>query len=221
MTGRLFQPRKEDLPQEVPVFPLSGALLLPGGHLPLNIFEPRYLSMTLDALGQGRMFAMVQPRDPESEEDSPALYSVACLGRITAFAETDDGRLEITLLGLTRFHLGAELALLNGYRRVTADYSAFVADLDPVPRSLFGEDREAFLTVLRAYAGAIGLSFDWKVIAEIPDAALVTSLAMACPFEPREKQALLEAPTPVERARLLASLLEIGAASPPDSARPQ
>ncbi|GEO81781.1 LON peptidase substrate-binding domain-containing protein [Pararhodospirillum oryzae] len=211
MSTHFFQPRFDDLPKVVPVFPLSGALLLPGGHLPLNIFEPRYLAMTLDALGHGRLLAMAQPRQPDA--DPAPLYSVACLGRIISFIETEDGRLGITLVGVCRLRLGAEHEEVHGYRRFEAEYGPYADDLNPPP-AVLATDPTAFLSVLRTYADANGLSFDWKALRDVPQAALVTSLAMACPFEPREKQALLEAETHTDRANLLTSLLRIGAASP-------
>ncbi|CCG07403.1 LON peptidase substrate-binding domain-containing protein [Pararhodospirillum photometricum] len=210
MSSHFFQPRFEDLPSVVPVFPLTGALLLPEGHLPLTIFEPRYLAMTLDCLGQGRLFAMGQPRDP-TQDPSP-LYSVACLGRVVSFVETGDGRLGITLEGVCRLKLLEEKELHRGYRRFAVDYTPFAADMQPAPTAPSPDPD--FMPVLKAYAEANGLNLDWKALREIPREALVTSLAMACPFEPSEKQALLEAPTPAERATLLTSLLRIGAASP-------
>ncbi len=208
MSARLFTPRYADLPRTVPVFPLPGALLLPGGQLPLNIFEPRYLAMTLDALGQGRVIAMVQPRD---DSDPPALYSVACLGRITTFSETDDGRLLITLTGMIRLRVGEELPLENGYRRVKADYGPYADDLNPPPKQL-SLDRETLFTHLKRVAGEAGLAFNWKTLDSIPDSALVNSLSMVCPFEPREKQGLLEAETLQDRADMLSALLSFGAA---------
>jgi Lon protease-like protein len=133
-----FHPRLADLPTEIAVFPLTGALLLPRGRLPLNIFEPRYLAMTMDALGQGRLFGMVQPdARGKSGSQGPGLYRIGCLGRLSSFSETDDGRLLITLIGVTRFRIAEELPLAQGgYRRVRADYTDFVTDLleaDPPP----------------------------------------------------------------------------------------
>lgn len=210
---RTFHPRFEELPGTVAVFPLTGVLLIPGGRLPLNIFEPRYLNMVEDALAAGRMMAMVQPRDslPDAEPDEapPALYDVACLGRITAFEETPDGRLSITLLGLNRFRLGEELPLHRGFRRVRADYAPFPHDLDdPVGLQI---DRDRLFSVLKPFAARHGLTFNWDIMREVDTRPLVTSLAMVCPFEPREKQALLEAATPQDRADLMLALLEMGA----------
>src|SRR4051812_49374614 len=142
-------PRKAQLPTEFPIFPLPGAVLLPGGKLPLNIFEPRYLSMVEDALGEGRMLAMVQP-DPARgpTPTGPAVYRVGCLGRISSFSETDDGRFLITLTGVTRYQIVVELEMRRGYRRVRADLSAFAADLEP---ETDGIERRALLDALRAY----------------------------------------------------------------------
>ncbi|WP_413204450.1 LON peptidase substrate-binding domain-containing protein [Rhodospirillum sp. A1_3_36] len=210
MSGQIFQPRFQDLPREVAVFPLSGALLLPTGTLPLNIFEPRYLAMVLDALGQGRMFAMVEPKDPD--QDPSPLHGVACLGRIVSFSETNDGRLMITLQGLSRLRVVEEIEGKEGYRRIRADYGPYADDLNPPPKAL-GLDRDGFLESLKAYAGTHGLTFNWSAIQEVPDSALVTALCMACPFEVAEKQALLESETARDRADLLYGLLRMGAAT--------
>src|ERR1700691_1478865 len=132
MTG--FRTRFEDLPTEFAVFPLPGVLLLPRGRLPLNVFEPRYLALTEDALAAGRMFAMIQPdaRRPDGPS-GPGLYRIGCLGRLVSFSETDDGRYLITLFGLARFAIAEELPVRRGYRRVRADFSGFEADLEPPP----------------------------------------------------------------------------------------
>jgi Lon protease-like protein len=199
-----------ELPREFAVFPLPGALLLPRGRLPLNIFEPRYLAMTDDALAHGRMFAMIQP-DPEKPrtETGSALYSVGCLGRLISFSETDDGRYLITLAGIIRFHVAEELAMRRGFRRVRADFSAFLGDLelDEAPVPAF--DRLALLTALRGYFSHRGFEANWEAINQMPDDMLVTTLCMVCPFEPVERQALLEASTPTDRAYSLLTLLQI------------
>lgn len=207
-----FHPRAQDLPAEFAVFPLAGALLLPRGKLPLNIFEPRYLALTEDALGAGRMFGMIQP-DPTAAvtENGPGLYRVGCLGRMSSFSETDDGRYLITLSGLVRFAVTAELAMQRGYRRVQADFSRFVADLDPDPEPC-GVEREPLLTALRTYFSRRNFDANWDAIRRMPDDTLVVTLAMVCPFEPAEKQALLEATTEADRAATLLALLQMGAA---------
>lgn len=206
-----FHPRIGDLPDEIAVFPLPGALLLPWGRLPLNIFEPRYLNMTQDALGHGRMFGMIQP-DPSKPrgETGPGLYRVGCLGRLTQFAETEDGRLLITLHGVARFSVVEELEASRGYRRVRADYRAFEEDLAHPPASL-DLDREALSKSLRAFFRSHGIDANWDAIAQMPDPLLVNSLAMVCPFGTPEKQALLEAPSLPDRAGMLHALLEMGA----------
>ena len=206
-----FHPALGQLPAEIAVFPLSGALLLPQGKLPLNIFEPRYLAMVGDALGEGRMFGMVQP-DPSQPEAAhgPALARVGCLGRLSSFSETEDGRFLITLTGVIRFRLAEERPLRRGYRRVRPDYAGFEADLDLAARPVLA-DRAALLAALRRYFKLRGIEANWSAIEQTPDAAQLTTLCMVCPFEPREKQALLEVATPDERARLLLALLEMAA----------
>jgi uncharacterized protein len=213
-----FQPRAEDLPAEFVVFPLEGALLLPRGKLPLNIFEPRYLAMTEDALGAGRMFGMIQP-DPAGPAGpfGPALYRVGCLGRLSSFSETDDGRYLITLTGVIRFSVAVELAMRRGYRRVRGDVSAYLADLHAEPHPITVE-REALVGALRGYFARRGFEANWEAIRRIPDDMLVITLAMICPFEPAEKQALLEAETEADRAVALLALLQMGAIAPDDPA---
>jgi Lon protease-like protein len=207
-----FERPFEELPAEFPVFPLPGALLLPRGRLPLNIFEPRYLAMVEDSLGAGRLFGMVQP-DPQQPESAgePGLYRIGCLGRLTAFSETDDGRFLITLRGLLRYRIVEEVAGRRGYRRVRADLAPYREDLEESSAPV-GVDREALLAALRGYFARRNFEANWDVVRRMPDAALVTTLSMTCPFEPAEKQALLEAQTDAERAPILLALLQMGAA---------
>lgn len=207
---RTFTRRVEDLPAEFPVFPLGGALLLPQGKLPLNIFEPRYLAMVEDALASGRVIGMIQP-DPArpATPNGPALYRVGCLGRLSSFSETDDGRYLITLTGLLRFAISVELEQRRGYRRVRADLMTYRDDLDP-SLSHAPLDRDALVGALRAYFSARGYEANWDAINEMPDDALVVTLAMVCPFEPAEKQALLEAQSQSDRAETLLALLRMG-----------
>ena len=199
------------LPSEFPVFPLEGALLLPRGRLPLNVFEPRYLAMTEDALAQGRLLGMVQPNPSlAASPNGPALYRVGCLGRVSSFSETDDGRFLITLTGLARFAIVEELPRRRGYRRVRADLSAFAEDLD-VYGGGSGFDRAELLVSLRAYFARRGFEANWDAIEQMEDESLVVTLAMVCPFAPAEKQALLEADSPADRAQALLTLLAIDA----------
>ena len=213
-----FEPTADNLPAEFAVFPLTGALLLPRGKLPLQIFEPRYLAMTEDALGAGRMFAMIQP-DPNAAEGptGPGLYHVGCLGRLSSFSETDDGRFLITLSGLARFRVVSELPMRHGYRRVRGDFSRFPGDLDPSSQPT-GVEREALLAALRSYFARRSVDANWDAIRRMPDDVLVVTLAMVCPFEAAEKQALLEAPDEAERAATLLALLQMGAAANDETA---
>ena len=203
-------PELEGLPAEFPVFPLPGALLLPRGKLPLNIFEPRYLALVEDALANGRVFGMIQPdRGRPDGPSGPALFRIGCLGRLSSFSETDDGRYLITLTGLVRFRVLSELDTRRGYRRVRAEYGPFADDLGPPAPIAAG--RETILGVLRAFFAARGLDANWEAIERMPDDALVVTLAMACPFDVPEKQALLEAATEADRADTLVALLRMAA----------
>jgi Lon protease-like protein len=222
------QTRYEDLPQELPIFPLSGALLLPWGRLPLNIFEPRYLNMTLDALKAGRILGMIQPDYDKTPKDDgsagkiqpePPVYGVGCAGRIASFEETEDGRLLIVLKGLLRFRVLEEVDGRAGYRRVRVAYDDFKADLEPqIP---FDFDRKQFLERLHPYLEAHAMPVGIEVLKGLSDTTLVTSVSMICPFDPREKQALLESPTLQDRARTLLALLQMGVfeAGAPDAPR--
>ena len=203
----------ETLPNTIPIFPLPGAVLLPHGRMPLNIFEPRYLNMIEDALAHGRFIGMIQPYDESDERqiaDGTAIYNVGCIGRIIEFAETEDGRYVITLEGVTRFRVAKELDLLDGYRRVVPDYSDYLDDVDnsddlSIPVL---QDREQLMDTMQRYFDHKGISADMDSIDEAPDTILVTSLAMSCPLDPRDKQALLECPDTYERGQLLNSLFE-------------
>ena len=206
-----------DLPQVVSVFPLDGALLLPRGALPLNIFEPRYLNMVDDAMAGDRIIGMVQTRAGGAR--APKLAQVGCAGRITSYAETGDGRYLITLSGICRFTVGAELPVQTPYRQVRADFQAFEADLQPAPEaSAF--DRTALLDALKNYLERRGLDIDWRTAEDAPVESLVNSLSMALPFDTAEKQALLEAETPDRRRAALTALLRIDAAVDDDSTPP-
>lgn len=229
----MFSPvstRFEDLPRELPVFPLTGAVLVPGGRLPLNIFEPRYLNLVLDALADGRMFGMIQPNydampnelvdeDEDTGDDEPPLYKTGCVGRIVYFEETDDGRLLVALRGLSRFHMLEEMEGLKGYRKLRVDYAPFADDMKPPAE--FDLDRDTLLDALQPYVDAQGMRLKVDVIKGLSDHTLVNSLCMICPFDPREKQALLETMKPEDRAEMLLALLQMGVfdANAPDGAR--
>ncbi len=195
------------LPATLPIFPLAGVLLLPYAQLPLNIFEPRYLAMTRDVMHDHRLIGMVQPFDPQEEgERAPAVYSTGCAGRITAFDETDDGRYLITLTGVCRFAITGELPLAEtGYRRARTAYDGYAADLQEPPHDAV--DRTPLLRALKACLPAESGSVNWRGIERMSSDSLVTSLAMFFPFAPSEKQALLEAPSTEDRARILTTLM--------------
>ncbi len=216
----LLRPTQADLPSEFAIFPLPGALLLPHGRLPLNIFEPRYLALVDDSLAQGRMFGMIQPNAHAPRvPNGPSLYQIGCLGRLTQFAETEDGRYLITLTGLSRFRMTGELPIRHGYRRIAADFTPFGADLQP-PGNGMGAGRGELLSALRPFFVMHDIDANWDAIERMPEALLVTTLAMLCPFDDAEKQALLEAPTETDRAADLLALLRMSVHEGDPSTRP-
>jgi Lon protease-like protein len=199
------------LPDQIPVFPLPGALLLPRGQMPLNIFEPRYLAMIDDALRSGyRLIGMIQPdlAHPGPDQDKPRLFSVGCVGRMTQFAESGDGRYLIQLTGIARFRVEVELAVATAYRQCQVTYRPFVDDFT----ARKGEqevDRKALLRTLAEFLKANDLKADWEGIENAPNEALVNALAMMSPYDPAEKQAMLEAPDLKTRAEILIAVTEI------------
>jgi uncharacterized protein len=205
-----------DLPLVIPVFPLDGVLLLPGGQLPLNIFEPRYLNMLDDAMSGERIIGMIQTR-AGGDHQRPALAPVGCAGRVTSVAETSDGRYLITLTGLCRFRAGDELPVRTPYRQMRVDFSPYEPDLrEDGAGERTAADIDRLLVALRRYLDHRGLAIDWGDAESAPSDALINSLAMALPFDPMEKQALLEAETIFERKATLTALLEIDAAASDD-----
>lgn len=217
-------PRLADLPQTLPIFPLTGVLLLPGGRLPLNVFEPRYIALVDDALAaRDRLIGMIQPREPGSEGMTrggivppPApVYPTGCAGRISSFSETGDGRYLLTLTGVCRFTVVEEIASTRGYRRIVPDFAPWQADLEAPSQSRGVIDRDRLIRPLRAYFAATKVTTDWDVVAQTPDDRLVTTLAMNCPFAPQEKQALLECRTLRELADAVTALVEMAATAAP------
>jgi len=207
------------LPDVLPVFPLTGSLLLPGTWLPLNVFEPRYRNLVEDAVVDERgerWIGMIQPRVPmqdnwpalEEPPANPELYTVGCAGRVERCEPQADGRYLILLKGRCRFRVHAELAPRRGYRRVAADYSEFAAGDPGEPEVAI--DPAPLLRAVRAFGQEQGLSFDLDVLASLPGVALLNGLAVALPFPPAEKQALLEAAGPRERLLLLLALMGMG-----------
>jgi hypothetical protein len=209
----------DDLPAVIPVFPLGGALLLPRGRMPLNIFEPRYLAMVDYALGKDRVIGIIQPDTSSPSADKPKLYGVGCAGRIVQFAETGDGRYIVALAGISRFALEEELPTPRPYRLCRVSYEPYADDF----HSGSGEDfvdREAVLAALRKFTDATGVSFDWDNVAQASNEALVNALSMLAPFGGREKQALLQAPDLKTRAETLVALTEIELARGGSSSSP-
>jgi Lon protease-like protein len=206
-----------ELPPTLPVFPLQGALLLPGGQLPLNIFEPRYRAMVEDAMAGARLIGMIQPKIKEriAPEDKPDFHRTGCVGKITSFTETSDGRYLINLTGVCRFDVKRELPLLRGYRRIEPDWMPYQGDFTAAPESSF--DRAALVEALKTYLTRNEFSADWKAVEGTCTADLVVLLAAMCPFSPIEKQALLEAPDAVARSRILTSLLAMGSPTGKDA----
>lgn len=211
-----------DLPEIIPVFPLPGALLLPRGQMPLNIFEPRYLAMVDDSLRDGhRLIGMIQPDVAHSPKnsDKPALFRVGCVGRITQLAESGDGRYILELTGVARFKVVEELEVLTAYRQCKVDFFAFVDDFT----ARMGEDevdREALLAVLADFLKANNLKVDWEGVESAPNEALVNALAMMSPYGPAEKQAMLEAPDLKTRAEILIAVTEMDLAKKRTSGDP-
>ncbi len=195
-----------DLPQTIPIFPLEGAVLYPRGVLALNIFEPRYLNMVDDALGEQRLIGIIQPAVGQEREASPDLAEVGTIGRITTFSETDDGRYLITLTGIARFHFERELAAGTPYRQALVSYDAFAEDFAPAVDHRI--DRDALMKSLKTYAALHGFEVDWDSVELAPTETVVNVAAQICPFDAVAKQALLETESLDERCRALIALLE-------------
>ena len=196
-----------DLPDTLPLFPLPGALLLPRARLPLHLFEPRYLQMLEDTMKTPhRLIGMIQPRDVPAGSDR-RLHAIGCAGRVTQFSETEDGRYMVTLSGISRFRIAAEVAGFSPYSRAEVTWAGFERDRGGAETDL-GFKREPFMTLLGRYFQAQHLSTDWSSLKEADDEMLLNSLSMLCPFDPEDKQALLEAPSLTTRRETLVTLLE-------------
>ena len=199
----------DDLPHLIPVFPLSGALLLPRGQMPLNIFEPRYLNMIDDCMRSHRIFGMIQPGfDGAGGKEHPVLQSIGCAGRITQLAETGDGRYVLTLSGIARFRIIQEVPATTPYRQCAVDYAAYADDFI-ANQGASAVDRDGVLRALKDFAAANKLEVEWDSINEAPNEALVNALSMMSPFGPKEKQALLEAADLSLRAQVLIAISEM------------
>ena len=200
-----FTIENNNLPTDLPVFPLQGALLLPGGVLPLNIFEPRYIQMVKDTLATNhRLIVMTLPL-PEKSNGSE-IYKLACAGKLISFEETFDGRFLISLSGIMRCRLLDTIEEKGGYRRMKVDFTDYLGDMRPNDIKI---ERNGFFKTLRSYFDMKGLSADWKAIEKCEDEKLITTLAMLCPFSDAEKQTLMEANSLNERAKLMKVILEM------------
>lgn len=210
-----------DLPEVIPVFPLPGALLLPRGQMPLNIFEPRYLAMVDDAFRDGhRLIGMIQPDAAHSQNpDHPTLFKVGCVGRITQLAESGDGRYLLELTGVSRFKVVDELSVLTSYRQCKVDFFPFVDDFT-ARKGEDDVDRATLLEVLSDFLKVNHLKVDWEGIEKAPNEALVNALAMMSPYGPAEKQAMLEAPDLKTRAEILIAVTEMDLAKKRTSGDP-
>ncbi len=210
-----------DLPEVIPVFPLPGALLLPRGQMPLNIFEQRYLAMVDDSLRDGhRLIGMIQPDVTHSrDEERPELFNVGCVGRITQLAESGDGRYILELTGVARFRVIGEMKVLTSYRQCKVDYFPFIDDFT-ARKGEEAVDREALLSVLTDFLKANNLKVDWAGVESAPNEALVNALAMMSPYGLAEKQAMLEAPDLKTRAEILIAVTEMDLAKKRTSGDP-
>ncbi len=197
-----------DLPETLPVFPLAGALLLPRADLPLNIFEQRYLEMFYDSMSGDRIVGMIQPRDESATDEKPKLMKIGCAGRITSYTETPDGRLLVTLTGISRFSVTKELAGPTSYRKVKANYKPYAVDL-VMDKGASEVNRSALMTAFRDYLNANNMSADWTEINAASTEVLVNTLSLLAPYPASEKQALLEAPDLKTRAEVLVALTEM------------
>ena len=202
------------LPGELPLFPLNGVLLLPRGTMPLNVFEPRYMAMVDAALASRRMIGIIQPAADGtvglSAPDGTNLYRTGCAGRITGFQETEDGRYVIELRGICRFDLAEELELRDSYRRARPDFTPYLHDLVPDAEAsdVTPIERDRLLSGLKGYFEHQNIAADWDSLIKTPDERLVTTLSMVCPFDPAEKQVLLEAKNLAQRCKLLIGFVE-------------
>ena len=199
----------DNMPERLPLFPLAGALMLPRGQMPLNVFEPRYLDMVDAALSGNRVIGMIQPVDDPSGDDTKTdLFPVGCAGRLTQFVEAEGDRYIITLTGLCRFRLVEELVCETGFRQARVSYADFADDFE-ARKGEEAVDRADLLRALKAYVAAEDLEINWREVNAAPTEALVNALSMMCPFGSREKQALLEAHDLSSRAAILVAMTEI------------
>lgn len=211
MTQHPFLPRFSELPAELPIFPLAGAVVMPGVQLPLNIFEPRYLDMVQDSLASDHLLGMIQPTSETLTEDRPALHRIGCAGRITSYSETGDGRIILVLTGVCRFQVKREIDERRGYRRIAADWGRFATDCHETADRI--ADRDGFLISLKSYCKLRGVEIPWDDIEKMADTDLTNLLCAHLPLSPEDKQALIETIPTGERAALMRGLPDMASAS--------
>ncbi len=199
-----FMQTYEQLPDTLPVFPLPNAVLLPGAHLPLNIFEPRYLNMLQDAMESHHLIGMIQPRD---ESPQPSLFQVGCAGRIIRYEETSDGRLEVLLKGLCRFEVKQELSTLRGYRLIVPDWSRYAIDFDEQEQP-DAQSKLVFHGAVRSYFNQNNMEADWDLLDKLSVEELTNSLFNYLPLTNEDKQMLIETDTIANRIRAFTAILE-------------
>ncbi|WP_295389602.1 LON peptidase substrate-binding domain-containing protein [uncultured Thiodictyon sp.] len=216
MSRNPFFPRFADLPVEIPIFPLSGAVVMPGVQLPLNMFEPRYLNLVNDALADAHLIGMVQPTSEDLEADEPEIHRIGCAGRITSYSETPDGRIVLVVTGVCRFQVRAEVAGRGGYRRVSVDWERFAADCHEETQTI--ADRDGFLVSLKSYCTLRGVEVPWDEVKKMADSDLVNLLCAHLPLSPEDKQALIETIALGERASLMRGLMDMASAASMDVA---
>lgn len=216
MNRNPFFPRFADLPAVLPIFPLSGAVVMPGVQLPLNVFEPRYLSMVDDALAEAHLIGMVQPTSNTLLDEVPEVHRIGCAGRITSYSETADGRIVLVLTGVCRFQVSGEVEGRHGYRRVAVDWERFAADCHEEQQQI--RDREGFLVSLKSYCTLRGVEVPWDDVKKMADGDLVNLLSVHLPLSPEDKQALIETIALSERASLMRGLMDMASASSMDVA---
>lgn len=207
MTQSPFFPTFSDLPKEIPIFPLAGAVVMPGVQLPLNIFESRYLRMVKDALAADHLIGMIQPTTDAESDQHPPIQGVGCAGRITSYSETNDGRIVLVLTGICRFQVSEELSECHGYRRVRPDWERFTRDLHDNVSEII--DRSEFMTSLRSFCGLRNVEIPWDDIDKMSDGDLINLLCAHLPLASADKQALVETIDLAERAHLMRGLMDM------------
>ena len=214
MSRTPFFPVFSDLPEELPIFPLAGAVVMPGVQLPLNIFEPRYLNMVFDALAADHLIGMIQPTSETLSEEVPEIHRVGCAGRVTSYSETSDGRIVLVLTGVCRFQVRTETAGRRGYRRVAADWERFAQDYHDEGQVM--GDRGGFITSLKAFCTLRGVEVPWDDVEKMGDVDLVNLLCAHLPLSAEDKQALIETLGLADRAGLMRGLMDMAAAASMD-----